>query len=91
MEKYAYGSGNSAGAPVKLGKFFNLVHEKHIDAYGENGADNIVENIIESKLLDGALQTLPLEEELNNLNAIMFFLLARFSLVKLLTLNCLQH
>lgn len=48
MEKYTYGSDNSAGVPVKLGKFFTLVHEKHIDAYGENGADNIVENIIET-------------------------------------------
>ena len=48
MEKYTYGSGNSADAPVKLGKFFSLVHEKHIDAYGETGADNIVENIVET-------------------------------------------
>ena len=48
MEKYTYGSGDAVGAPVKLGKFFSLVHEKHIDAYGETGADNIVENIVET-------------------------------------------
>mgnify|MGYP005765219889 FL=1 len=48
MEKYLYASGQVIGGAMKLEKYFNLVHKKHIDAYGETGADNIVENIEET-------------------------------------------
>ncbi len=48
MEKYTYGAGNTSHGSVNLGKYFNLVHEKHISAYGEMSADNIVENIVET-------------------------------------------
>ena len=48
MEKYTFATGKSGEYPVKLGEYFNLVHSKHIDAYGENGADNIVGNIVET-------------------------------------------
>ena len=48
MEKYTYATNDSKDVPVKLGEYYNLVHAKHIDAYGEVGADNIVENIIET-------------------------------------------
>ena len=48
MEEYTYGAGNAGHISVKLGKYFNLVHDKHISAYGEESADNIVENIVET-------------------------------------------
>lgn len=48
MEKYTYAPGNPADLPLKLGKYFKLVHKKHIDAYTQDGADNIVENIVET-------------------------------------------
>ena len=48
MEKYKFATGEGTEAPMKLGDYFNLVHNKHIDAYGEIGADNIVENIVET-------------------------------------------
>ena len=48
MEKYTFASTNSNGVSVKLGHYFNQVHEKHVEAYGQQGADNIVENIIET-------------------------------------------
>lgn len=48
MEKYIYVSGQRAESTMKLGDYFTLVHNKHIDAYGETGANNIVENIEET-------------------------------------------
>lgn len=48
MEKYTYGSESESHISVNLGKYFNLVHEKHISAYGEMSADNIVDNIVET-------------------------------------------
>lgn len=48
MEKYTFGSGESVSVPMKLGDYYTLVHGKHIDAYGDVGADNIVQNIVET-------------------------------------------
>ena len=48
MEKYTFSTAEGVEVPMKLGDYFNLVHDKHIDAYGEEGADNIVENIVET-------------------------------------------
>lgn len=48
MEKYAFATSNGTETPMKLGDYFKLVHNKHIHAYGETGADNIVENIVET-------------------------------------------
>ncbi len=48
MEKYTFGSGETTEVPLKLGEYFNLVHGKHVAAYGEIGADNIVQNIVET-------------------------------------------
>ena len=48
MEKYLYASEQGISDAMKLKKYFNLVHKKHIDAYGKTGADNIVENIEET-------------------------------------------
>ena len=48
MEKYTYGKGDAIDVPVKLGKYFSLVNKKHVEAYGEVGAANIVENIVET-------------------------------------------
>ena len=44
MEKYTIGSGDATAAPMKLGEYYSLVHGKHIAAYGETGADNIVQH-----------------------------------------------
>ena len=48
MEKYTYVTDDKYDVPVKLGDYYNLVHSKHIEAYGQYGADNIVENIVET-------------------------------------------
>ena len=48
MEKYTFASGETTEVPLKLGEYFNLVHGKHVAAYGEIGADNIVQNIVET-------------------------------------------
>ena len=48
MEKYSYNSENSNSVDVVFGRYFSLVHGKHIEAYGEVGANNIVSNIVES-------------------------------------------
>ena len=48
MEKYSYNSENTNSVDVVFGRYFNLVHGKHIEAYGEVGANNIVSNIVES-------------------------------------------
>lgn len=48
MEKYIFSTSEGIEVPMKLGDYFNLVHDKHIAAYGKEGADNIVENIVET-------------------------------------------
>ena len=48
MERYTFATTDENKVSVKLGEYFNQVHEKHIDAYGQLGADNIVENIVET-------------------------------------------
>lgn len=48
MEKYLFAPGEDNEYSMKLGNYFNLVHGKHINAYGQAGADNIVENIVET-------------------------------------------
>lgn len=48
MEKYTFGSGGATTVPMKLGVYYTLVHGKHVAAYGETGADNIVQNIVET-------------------------------------------
>lgn len=48
MEKYMFATTDVNDISVKLGDYFNQVHDKHIDAYGQLGADNIVENIVET-------------------------------------------
>ena len=48
MEKYTIESGDAIAAPLNLGEYYKLVYRKHIAAYGETGADNIVQNIIET-------------------------------------------
>ena len=36
----------TATSPTVIqGKFFDLIHRKHVDAYGQQGADNIVKNV----------------------------------------------
>ncbi len=46
MEKYVIKDEKSE--PLKLGQFYSLVNNKHINAYGEVGANNIVSNVIET-------------------------------------------
>lgn len=48
MEKYEAIYNDSSSINVKFGSYFELVHRKHIASYGETGADNIVENIVET-------------------------------------------
>ena len=48
MEKYKAVSTESTSIQVILGKYYKLVHEKHIAAYGDSGANNIVDNTIET-------------------------------------------
>lgn len=48
MEKYTFESEKATASPMKLGKYFELVHAKHVASYGEKGADNIVQNIVET-------------------------------------------
>ncbi len=48
MEEYKISSENENDITVKLGQYFNLVHEKHLLAYGQIGADTIVDNIVET-------------------------------------------
>lgn len=44
MEQYSVNRSNSTSSIVE-GKFFRLIHQKHIDSYGEIGANNIVQNV----------------------------------------------
>ena len=46
MEKYVIK--DEKNEPLKLGRFYALVNNKHINAYGEVGANNIVSNVIET-------------------------------------------
>ena len=48
MEKYKFAATDGAEVSVKLGDYFKQIHEKHVNAYGQLGADNIVENIVET-------------------------------------------
>lgn len=48
MEIYTFATTDENDVSVKLGDYYNQVHAKHIDAYGQLGADNIVENIVET-------------------------------------------
>ncbi len=48
MEKYTLVTGKTSTVPMELGECYELVHKKHIAAYGETGADNIVQNIVET-------------------------------------------
>ena len=48
MEKYTTITTDPTSIPIIFGKYFNLVHEKHIAAYGDIGAANIVSNISET-------------------------------------------
>ena len=47
MEQYEIGSNKhfNGDLTIKQGKYYNKIHNKHIDAYGENGANNIRDNI----------------------------------------------
>lgn len=48
MEKYKYDNETSdENNNCKFGKFFNVVYNKQVAEYGETGANNIVENVIE--------------------------------------------
>lgn len=44
MEQYVISSPNEAPLIVE-GKFFHMIHQKHIESYGEKGANNIVQNV----------------------------------------------
>ena len=48
MEKYIRKPADTGSILVDFGRYFSLVHQKHIEAYGETGAANIVENIVET-------------------------------------------
>ena len=48
MEKYKVVSNDTNSINVNFGRYFDLVHRKHIESYGEIGADNIVSNIVET-------------------------------------------
>ena len=44
MEQYSVNRLSSTMSIVE-GKYFNLIHQKHVDSYGEFGANNIVQNV----------------------------------------------
>ena len=44
MEQYSVNRLSSTLSIVE-GKYFNLIHQKHVDSYGEFGANNIVQNV----------------------------------------------
>ena len=48
MEQYTYVPSDISEFQINLGKYFQLVHSKHIFSYGETGANNIVNNIVET-------------------------------------------
>ena len=45
MEQYTVNKQGSS-LPITAGKFFTLIHQRHIDSYGEIGANNIVQNVL---------------------------------------------
>ena len=48
MEQYKIN--NSSSTAIQFGKFYNKVHAKHIEAYSETGANNIVTNVKDTYL-----------------------------------------
>lgn len=48
MEKYITIQNNTQNDNIKFGKYYNLVHNKHIASYSQTGADNIVSNTVET-------------------------------------------
>ena len=44
MEQYTVNRLNVESS-ITEGKFFNHIHHKHIESYGETGAKNIVQNV----------------------------------------------
>ena len=48
MEQYKIN--NSSSAAIQFGRFYNKVHAKHIEAYSEIGANNIVTNVKDTYL-----------------------------------------
>ena len=48
MEEYKVDSSEliKKNKSIKLGSYFDKVYEKHVDSYGEFGAENIRDNII---------------------------------------------
>ena len=48
MEQYKIN--NSSSAAIQFGRFYNKVHAKHIEAYSETGANNIVTNVKDTYL-----------------------------------------
>ena len=47
MEQYCV---DRAGSTISIveGKYFILIHQRHVDSYGEIGANNIVNNVRET-------------------------------------------
>lgn len=48
MEKYITIQNDTQNDNIKFGKYYNLVHNKHIASYSQTGADNIVSNTVET-------------------------------------------
>lgn len=48
MEEYTFAGENKNHQPIKLGRFFSIVNQKHVTSYGESGAKTIVDNVIET-------------------------------------------
>lgn len=46
MERYEINDILNSNSPVNQGRYYNIVHHKHENAYGERGADNIRDNIV---------------------------------------------
>ena len=46
MEQYEYSNLINDRYSVKQGKYYNMVHQKHENTYGMQGADNIRDNIV---------------------------------------------
>ncbi len=44
MEQYSINRLDST-SPIAEGKYFRLIHQRHIESYGEVGAENIVQNV----------------------------------------------
>ena len=48
MEKYSYANESSMNNQLALGYYSGVVHKKHVESYGEAGAKNIHQNIVET-------------------------------------------